>query len=241
MTFCELVCGFTAVQTNTTLTSLNLWSNDIGDAGVTALATALQTNTTLTSLDLKRNRIGDAAAVALLSARLTCTVHLDRNHFDDAQDCCTQMSQAGASWDLSRKILSARDVDWLVVALCDPRVCCFAHIDICTGRHDPCSMFADRNFCVTLCELVCGLTAVQTNTTLTSLILERNRIGDAAAIALLSAHLSCTVHLDQNHFDDAQDCCTQILQAGASWDLSRKHLSARDVDWLAVALGDPLV
>ena len=136
--------GFTALRTNTTLTSLNLINNDIGAAGATALATALQTNTTLTSLDLKRNRIGDAAAVALLSARLTCTVHLDRNHFHDAQDCCTQMLQAGASsWDLGRKRLSARDVDWLAVALGDPRVRCFWRIDVGTGRHHPFSMSAD--------------------------------------------------------------------------------------------------
>ena len=139
VTFCELLCGFTALQTNATLTSLNLEYNGIGAAGATALATALQTNTALTELKLVGNRIGDAVAVALLSARLSCTVHLDRNHFHDAQDCCTQMLRAGASWDLSSKELSARDVDWLAVALGDPRVCCFAHL----GRDHPFSMCAD--------------------------------------------------------------------------------------------------
>jgi hypothetical protein len=115
-------------QTNTTLTSLNLKNNGIGAAGATALATALQTNTTLTSLNLERNDIDVVGATALLSARLSCTVHLDRNQFDDAQDCCTRMSQAGASWDLSSKKLSARDVIWLAVALGDPRVCCFSRM-----------------------------------------------------------------------------------------------------------------
>ncbi len=44
-----MVCWCTRLQTNTTLTSLNLEKNyDIGAAGATALATALQTNTTLT-------------------------------------------------------------------------------------------------------------------------------------------------------------------------------------------------
>jgi hypothetical protein len=180
VTLCELSCGFTALQTNTTLTSLDLRGalspkgigdagatalaaalqanttltsldlaanpfaeNRIGSAGATALATALQTNTTLTSLNLRNNRIGDAAAVALLSARPSCTVHLDRNHFHDAQDCCTQMLQAGALWDLSSKELSARDVDWLAVALADPRVCCFWRIDVCTGRDHPFNMCAD--------------------------------------------------------------------------------------------------
>jgi hypothetical protein len=84
---------------------------------------------------------------------------------------------------------------------------------------------------------LCGFTALQTNTTLTSLYLERNRIGDAAAVALLSAP-SCTVHLDRNHFDGAQDCCAQLL-AGAS--LALRGLSARDVDWLVVGLADPRV
>ncbi len=136
-------CSRNFPQTNTTLTSLNLAGNHIGAASATALATALQTNTTLTELNLGSNRIGDAAAVALLSARLSCTVHLDRNHFDDVKDCCMRMLQAGASWDLSSKKLSARDVDWLAVALGDPRVCCFLHIDIDTGRHHPFSMCAD--------------------------------------------------------------------------------------------------
>jgi hypothetical protein len=133
----------TALQTNTTLTSLNLDGNYIGASGATALAMALQTNVILTSLNLVNNRIGDAAAVALLSARPSCTVHLDRNHFDNAQDCCTQMLQAAAWWDLSSKKLSARDVDWLAVALGDPRVCCFLRIDVGTGRHHPFSMCAD--------------------------------------------------------------------------------------------------
>ncbi len=134
----------TALQTNTTLTSLNLECNGIGAAGATALATALQTNTTLTELNLEHNDIRDVAAVALLSARLCCTVHLDRNHFDGAKDCCTQMSQSGASWDLSRQGLSGRDVDWLAVALGDLQVCRFWRIGLGTGRHDPCSELSTR-------------------------------------------------------------------------------------------------
>ncbi len=81
-------------------------------------------------------------------------------------------------------------------------------------------------------------TTLQTNITLASLNLENNDIGDVAAVAFLSAHPRCIVLLDPNHFDGAHGCCSRLLQAGASWDLSRQRLSCRDVDWLAVALGD---
>ncbi len=86
------------------------------------MATALQTNTTLSSLNLVDNDIGAAATMALLSARQSSTFRLDPNFFDGAQDCCSQFVQAGASWDLSSKQLSSRDMDWLAIALGDPRV-----------------------------------------------------------------------------------------------------------------------
>ncbi|KAG0097773.1 hypothetical protein BGZ93_002021, partial [Podila epicladia] len=41
------------LKTNSTLTTLNLWSNSIGDNGAQALADALKTNSTLTTLDLR--------------------------------------------------------------------------------------------------------------------------------------------------------------------------------------------
>jgi hypothetical protein len=58
----------TALHSNTTLTSLNLGYNHIGDEGVPALATALMINKTLTSLNLKGNQIGPAGAQALAAA-----------------------------------------------------------------------------------------------------------------------------------------------------------------------------
>jgi Ran GTPase-activating protein (RanGAP) involved in mRNA processing and transport len=47
---------------DTTLTSLNLYGNQIGDAGAKDLSNALKHNTTLTSLDLGNNLIGAAGA-----------------------------------------------------------------------------------------------------------------------------------------------------------------------------------
>jgi Ran GTPase-activating protein (RanGAP) involved in mRNA processing and transport len=160
------------------LTWLNLYDNGIGDVGASALATALQTNTTLTSLILAGNVIGALGATALATALQTNTM------------------------------LSSLDLAW-----------------------NPISALGTTALA----------TALQTNTTLTSLNMRYNGICAAPAVTLLSAHPSCVVLLDPNHFDGKHDCCAQLLQAGASWDLRNKNLSARDLDWLAFALGDPRV
>jgi hypothetical protein len=62
-----------ALRTNTSLTTLELYNNQIGDAGAVALAEALRTNTSLTTLNLSGNQIGDAGAVALAIALRTNT------------------------------------------------------------------------------------------------------------------------------------------------------------------------
>ena len=49
-------------------TSLDLYDNNIGDEGATALAEALKENTTLTTLNLASNKIGDEGATALAEA-----------------------------------------------------------------------------------------------------------------------------------------------------------------------------
>jgi Leucine-rich repeat (LRR) protein len=57
-----------ALSTNTCLTSLNVYNNQIRDEG----AKALSTNTHLTSLNLEYNQIGDEGAQALsTNTRLT--------------------------------------------------------------------------------------------------------------------------------------------------------------------------
>ena len=48
-----------------TLTTLNLWNNNIGPDGAASLAIALQNNTTLTTLNLRNNPIGDVGAASL--------------------------------------------------------------------------------------------------------------------------------------------------------------------------------
>jgi len=50
-----------ALQGNTTLTILYLYSNSIGDEGAKAIGFALQGNTTLTYLDLRKNRLSSTS------------------------------------------------------------------------------------------------------------------------------------------------------------------------------------
>ena len=68
------------------LVDLNLWSNDITDAGAHKLADALAVNTSLTHLDLSGNNIGsdgaDALAEACAQNRTLASVDLRNNDFD---------------------------------------------------------------------------------------------------------------------------------------------------------------
>ena len=53
------------MKKNSTLTSLNLLDNDIGEVGADALAKGLKENSTLTPLNLGDNQIGDVGVDAL--------------------------------------------------------------------------------------------------------------------------------------------------------------------------------
>src|SRR3989338_10798922 len=58
----------TALQHSSSLTTLNLFLNNIGDSGANALATALQYNSSLTTLDISHNKIGASGASVLATA-----------------------------------------------------------------------------------------------------------------------------------------------------------------------------
>ncbi|KAF9176758.1 hypothetical protein BGZ50_009716 [Haplosporangium sp. Z 11] len=76
-----------ALKTNSTLTTLDLRNNSIGDNGAQALSEALKINSTLTTLDLSANSIGDNGAVALSEAFKTnstlITLDLSANSIGD--------------------------------------------------------------------------------------------------------------------------------------------------------------
>ena len=54
--------------TVTTLQSINLGFNQVGDAGAASLASSLEKNTTLRSINLSLNKVGAAGAASLASA-----------------------------------------------------------------------------------------------------------------------------------------------------------------------------
>ena len=71
------------METNTTLSSLNLYYNNIGGEGATAIAKALETNTTLSELDLFENNIGDEGATAIAKALETNTTLSELNLYNN--------------------------------------------------------------------------------------------------------------------------------------------------------------
>ncbi|KAF9366956.1 hypothetical protein CPB97_006625, partial [Podila verticillata] len=65
-----------ALKTNSTLITLTLYNNSIGDNGAQALAEALKTNSTLTTLELLDNLIAFDGTLALI---LACKIHMMPN------------------------------------------------------------------------------------------------------------------------------------------------------------------
>jgi Ran GTPase-activating protein (RanGAP) involved in mRNA processing and transport len=72
---------------DTSITSINLRGNQIGDAGAAVLAEELQVNTCLTSIDLRNNEIGDTGAAALATGLMEntslTTINLRSNQIGD--------------------------------------------------------------------------------------------------------------------------------------------------------------
>ncbi|KAF9993363.1 hypothetical protein BGZ79_001988, partial [Entomortierella chlamydospora] len=67
----ELKVSSEALKTNSSLTTLNLYSSNIGGNGAQVLAEALKTNSTLTTLDLRSNFIRDSGGQSLAEALKT--------------------------------------------------------------------------------------------------------------------------------------------------------------------------
>ena len=61
---------------NTSLTTLDLYSNEIGVGGAAVVADCLRNNTSLTKLGLYGNKIGDAGAAALGELERRIVIHL---------------------------------------------------------------------------------------------------------------------------------------------------------------------
>ncbi|CAO3568867.1 unnamed protein product [Mortierella alpina] len=98
------------LKTNSTLATLNLDSNTVGDDGAKVLAEALKTNSTLTTLNLPYNSIGDDGAKALaeaLETNKTLTIlNLESNAIAyDGINALAEMLK-------TNKTLNALDLHW---------------------------------------------------------------------------------------------------------------------------------
>ena len=169
-----------ALETNTTLTNLNLAHNNLGFAGAESLATALQTNTTLTNLDLSWNNLGPAGAELLATALKTNTnltnLNLSRNKLGPAGAeslaKALKTNTTLTNLDLSGNTLGPASAESLVKALKISST--LANVNL-----------SDNNLGPTVAESLA--TALKTNTSLTNLNLSVNNLGPAGAESLVTA------------------------------------------------------
>ena len=169
-----------ALETNTTLTNLNLAHNNLSFAGAESLATALQTNTTLTNLDLSWNNLGPAGAELLATALKTNTtltnLNLSRNKLGPAGAeslaKALKTNTTLTNLDLSGNNLGPASAESLATALKISST--LANVNL-----------SDNNLGPTVAESLA--TALKTNTSLTNLNLSVNNLGPAGAESLVTA------------------------------------------------------
>ena len=196
------------LETNTTLTNLELSDNNLGPAGAESLATALKTNTALTNLELSGNNLGPAGAESLATALKTNTALTNLNLF------CNNLGPAGAeslatalktnttltNLNMSVNNLGPGGAESLATVLKTNTT--LTNLDLSGNNLGP----ADAESLATALQKNKTLTnlnlsvnnlgpagaeslakALKTNTTLTNLGLMRNNLGSAGAESLATA------------------------------------------------------
>ncbi|KAH7036113.1 hypothetical protein BKA57DRAFT_429798 [Linnemannia elongata] len=168
------------LRTNSTLTSLNLRSNKIGDDGAQALSEALKTNSTLTTLDLYNNSIGPNGAQALSKALKTnstlTTLNIHRNRIgpDGAQALSEALKTNSTltTFNLSFNRIGNNGAQALFKALQTNSTLSTLDLSFNLIGDDGTQALSE---------------ALKTNSTLTTLNLEFNPIGDNGTQALSEA------------------------------------------------------
>ena len=171
---------FMALRVNTSLTSLKLPGNSIGDEGAISLSKALRVNTSLNSLDLSMNSIGNEGANSLSEALRvnTSLTSLNLGWNSIGNEGVNSLSEALrvnislTSLELPRNSIGNEGANSLSEAL---RV----NISL-TSLELPGNSIGDEG-AISLSE------ALRVNTSLTSLNLLENSIGDEGAIPLCEA------------------------------------------------------
>ncbi|XP_068756025.1 protein NLRC3-like [Montipora capricornis] len=197
-----------ALAVNTSLTTLVLSENSIGDEGAASLSQALAVNTSLTTLDLSYNSIGDEGAASLSQALAVntslTTLDLSDNSIGNAG--ATSLSQALAV-NTSLTTLNFRDNS------------------IGNAGATSLSQALAVNTSLTTLRLVCNpigdegaaslSQALAVNTSLTTLSLSFNSIGDEGATSLSQA-LAVNTSLTTLHFSGnsiGAESATSLSQA----------------------------
>ena len=188
----------------TSLKTLKLLNNKIGDAGAAALGECLNYTTSLTTLDVVNNGIGDDGAVALAEC-LKCntsltTLNLDGNEIGDGAAAlgeCLKCNTSLTTLNLDRNRIGDAGAAALAECLkCNTSLTTLnlGHNEIGDDGAAALAEWLKYNTSLTMLDLcgngigVAGATALgdclKFNTSLTTLNLDHNGIGDNGAAAL---------------------------------------------------------
>ena len=226
-----------ALKTNTTLTSLHISFNAIGEEGVVALAEALTSNSSLRVLNLGTNRIlgpGACALTGLLKRNSTLTELLVpfNNILDSGADALAEALKCNVS--LSRLDLSFNNIG-------HPGATTLAGAIKCNGTLTDLRLSGNKIGDAGASFLA---DAVQVNANLKMILLAGGSIGDAGATSLAEA-LKCNKTLKDLglHDNDIGDSGTTALAAALECNnsLERLDLSSNKItDHGALALSNSL-
>ena len=192
-----------ALKTNTSITTLNLHGNQIGDEGIFKLTEALKPNTTITTLHLSGNQIGDEGASKLAEALKTnttiTTLWLSSNRIGDKGASnlaeALKINASITTLDLSDSQMGDEGVSRLAEALKINTAVTTLNLSTNGIGDEGASELAE---------------ALKTNTTLTTLGLSYNQIGKEGADRLSET-------LDTNTMITTLDLSgNQIWDEGAS-------------------------
>ena len=203
-----------ALAFNTSLSSLDLHANSIGDEGANSLAQALRVNTSLSSLNLHCNSIGDEGANSLAQALRVNTslssLYLSRNSIgNDGANSLTQALRVNtslSSLDLFGNSIGNEGANSLAQAL---RV--NTSLFSLTLNFNSCGVEAANSLAQ----------ALRVNTSLSSLDLHLSSIGDKGANSLAEAlRVSTSLSSLDLHFnsigDEGANSLAQALRVNTS-------------------------
>ena len=255
----------TALETNTTLTNLNLSGNNLGPSSAESLATALKTNTSLSNLNFSGNNLGPAGAESLATALKTNTALTNLNlYFNNlgpagAESLATALKTNTTLTNLNMSVnnLGPGGAESLATVLKTNTT--LTNLDLSGNNLGP----ADAESLATALQKNKTLTnlnlsvnnlgpagaeslakALETNTTLTNLDLMRNNLGSAGAESLATAlktNASLThLGLADNNLGPADAASlTTALKTNTTLtnlDFSVNNLGPADAESLAKAL-----